>query len=464
VILIEPGNGNSGGAITGHGANVFRGTWDYAWRHTASPKCLIPLHSGTTTVGNDTNSALAGNFVSYWGQFAPSPGLFLRATNPRLNGGSDCQIWHLRSYMGDDTVSGFSVETRDCFAHGNSGITNVVRNVLINCEFAWSIDELADFSYTFDGVTVIYCAFIEPLHAPPNLPHTGDPVGTDHGFGPIVGGEGQPVRFCMMRNFFAHTTGRNPLTSATAYTHANNLHYNHGRPAVGSGNAIHWHATNSLPMEANILGNLFVRGPNNNNSLVAAACQVTVQSGSGAFLNFNSQHGWTAPSGQSGFMTSAPSGFVQSTYRPTALPSFWGDAALTGVLRWAVNPLAPTASELTGFVDLMEDSVGAQPGLRTVGVGRVAPIFTQVRQRLAGTGSSASQYVDTVAQAGGYPSISSVTVDPLNPGSHWHAPLPASATRDNVLVSGALLNGSSAVGYTQLEAWALNQHYYVGGK
>jgi hypothetical protein len=466
VILVEPGNGNSGGAITGHGANVFRGTWDYAWRHVASPKVIIPLCSGFVAINNDPNSALGGDYISYCGQFAPSPGLFLRATNPRLNGGSDCQIWHLRSYMGDDVISGFSTEIRDCFAHGNSGITDVVRNVFINCEFAWSVDELADFSYTFDGVTMLYCAFIDPLHAPPNLPHTGDPVGTDHGFGPIIGGEGQPVRLSIMRSLFAHTTGRNPLTSATRYTHANNLHYNHGRP-VGvnaDGNAIHWHSTNSLPMEANILGNVFVRGPNNRSNLVAAACQVSVASGSGCFLNFNAQHGWAAPASQNSFMTSSPSGFVQSTIRTNALPSHWGDSALTGLLRVAANPLAPTTAELNDFVDLIDDSVGAQPGYRSTTVGRVANVLSQIRARIAGTGSTTSQFIDTVAQAGGWFSVPSVTVNPLNPGSAWHAALPTGADRDEVLTSGTLLNGSSAVGRTRLEAWALNQHYYVGGK
>jgi hypothetical protein len=468
IILVEPGNGNTGGAISGHGANVFRGTWDWAWRHAASPVCIVPLFSGFVQINNDPNSVAGKNFGSYWGQFAPSPGLTLRATGPRLNGGSDWQIWHLRSYQGDDgPITGYPVAVRDCFAHGNSGITTVTRNVIINGEFGFGVDELADFLYTFDGVTIIYTSFTDPLHAPPNLPHPEDPVGTDHGFGPLVGGNAtQPNRFVSMRNLWAHTTGRNPLTSARLYTHANNLHYNHGRPGGGTGNGIHWHATNSLPMEANLLGNVFVRGPNNNNSLVAAACQVTIESGSAAFLSLNSQHGWAAPASQSSFMTSAPGGFVQGAYRTNALPAFWGDASLSGVLNFAANPLAPTSTELTNFVNLMRSSVGAQPGYRAVGggIGRVTTVLDQIQARINGNVSTTSQFIDTVAQGGGWWSVPQVVVDPLSPGAHWWAPLPTGSDRDAILAGGTLLNGMSAAGYTLLEAWALNQHYYVGGQ
>lgn len=464
VVLVNSNSSAvSGGAVSGLGANVFAGTWRYAWQHTASPKVIIPLVGGYIQINDDPNSPADVGFLSYWGQFAPRPGLVLRATNPRVNGASDAQIWHLRSYQGDDIVS-FPVGIRDCMAIGRNG-SFPSRIVCINCECAWGLDELLDCFYGADGLGFLYCAFIEPLHAPPALPHPEDPVGTDHGFGPIIGGGAQPGHLCTMRNLWAHTTGRNPLTSATTFTHANNLHYNHGRPSTGQGNGVHWHATNSAAMEANILGNLFMRGPNNNNSLVAAACTVTVQPGSGAFLSKNCQHGWAAPAGQNSFMTSAPGGFVQSTLRSNALPSFWGGSALTGVLDLAANPLAPTTTEISDFIDLMEESVGCQPGWRDANApSRVDDIFDQIRARLTG-GSTSNQMIDTTAQAGGWFDLSNVgPIDPLNPGTHWHAPLPTAANRDQVLTSGLLLNGMSAVGYTRLEAWALNQHYYVGGK
>lgn len=463
VFLVEPGNGNTGSQISGHGTNVYRGTLDWCWRHTAPNtdgcKAMIPLFNGFVQMNNDSNSALGISFVSYWGQFAPSPGMFLRATSLRINGGGDWQVWHMRAYQGDDGPFGdYPVSIRDCFNIGNSGITNAARVAVVNSEFVFSVDELLDAQYPVNGLTLIYNVFTDPLHAPPNLPHPEDPVGTDHGFAVLIGGTStQPDRVCTMRNVFAHSTGRNPLTSAQKFTHANNLHYNHGRPSVGAGNGIHWHATNNVPMEANILGNVFIRGPNNNNSLVAAACAVTVEAGSGAFLDKNLQHGWAAPAAQNSFMTSAPGGFVQSTYRSNALPSFWGDAALTGVLNIAANPLAPTLAEISAFVDLMDDSCGAQPAYRSASIGRVANTFTQIRDRLAG-GSTTNQFLNAVPS---WWSIPQVIANPLNPGVHWWAPLPTGSDRDTVLTSGTLINGMSAVGYTTLEAWALNQHYYV---
>ena len=466
VIFVNSNASNvSGSALSSstYGGTTFAGTWRYAWQHTAQHKIIIPLVGGYIQIGDDPNSAAEVPFMTYCGQFAPRPGLVLRQTNPRVNGGSDQQIWHLRSYQGDDPSSSFPVGIRDCMAIGRNG-SFPSRVVAINCELAWGLDELLDSFYGVNGMTLIYCAFIEPLHAPPLLPHPEDPVGTDHGFGPILGGGAQPANLCTMRNLWAHTTARNPLTSATTFVHANNLHYNHGRPGGGNGNGVHWHATNSAPMLANVLGNLFIRGPQNTSSMVAVACQVGVSSGSGCFLSKNVQHGWSAPSSQNAFLTSAPGGFVQSTYRPTALPSFWGDAALTGVLDLAANPLAPTLAEINDFIDLMEDSVGTQPGWRDSNApSRVDAMFSQIRARLTG-GSTGNQMVDTVAQAGGWFDLDNVgPIDPLNPGTHWHAPFPTT-NRDQVLTSGSLLNGMSAVGYTRLEAWALNQHYYVGGK
>lgn len=466
IFVNDPGSGVSGAALSSatYGGPTFAGTWRYAWQHTAAHKVIIPLVGGYIQIGDDPNSAVGISFVSYCGQFAPRPGLILRQTNPRAaNGGGDYQVWHLRSYQGDDPSSTFPVGIRDSMAVGRNG-SFPSRVALINCELGYGLDELLDCFYGVDGLCILYTSFTDPLHAPPSLPHPEDPVGTDHGFGPIIGGGAQPAHLCTMRNLWAHTTARNPLTSATSFVHANNLHYNHGRPGGGNGNGVHWHATNSVAMEANLLGNVFVRGPQNTSSMVAAACQVTIQPGSGCFLSKNLQHGWTAPANQNAFMTSAPGGFVQATYRPSSLPSFWGDAALTGVLDVAANPLAPTITELNNFYDLMEESVGVQPGWRDANTpSRIPVVMDQIRARLTG-GSTGNQMIDTVADAGGWWSVADVgPIDPFSPGTHWHAPFPAT-NRDQILTSGTLLNGTTAVGRTRMEAWAINQHYFVGGK
>lgn len=465
VILINSlAGGNTGGAISGHGANVFAGTEEYAWRHAASSKAIIPIVSGWVQIQDgipcQTGTPPRPGYVTYYGQFAPNPGLFLRGANMATNGASNFVAWHLRSYMGDD-VAGLPAGNRDCFSSGYAaGTTSSV--VLINCEFAWSVDELADFNRSHSQVTMVNCAFIEPLHRS-TVVHPEDGAGVDHGFGPIIGSDtGNPVQtssVSLFRNLFAHTTGRNPMISAQSFVHANNLHYNHGRPTGGQGNAVQIISAGATEANfANILGNAFIRGPNNDGSLVSISVTGTYPAGSGAYSFANAQFGWTSPANQAGFFTSAPAGYVASSLQSAAFPGSWGSIA--AVLQWAANPLSPTAAEWKGFVDLMEGTVGAQPRWRTASIGRVKTVLNQIRDRLNGV-SQSNQFVDTVTQAGGWFTVPTVTIDPLNPGTHWHAPLPTGSDRDTPYTTGVFGDGKSRVGYTRLEAWAYEQHLYV---
>jgi hypothetical protein len=465
VILVNSlGTGNTGAAVTGLGANVFAGTWEYAWRSNASPKVIIPIISGwvqiQSDITNQTGTAPRPGYVSYYGQFAPNPGLFLRGCNATINGASNVAVWHLRSYMGDD-VTGVSAGARDCLSSGyGAGTTQSV--ILINCEFAWSVDELVDFFRSHNQISFVGCAFIEPLHIS-TIIHPEDGAGVDHGFGPIIGGSAgtdQSSAVSLFRNLWAHTTGRNPMVSAQTFVHANNLHYNHGRPTVGAGSGVQIIATGAVEANfANILGNGFVRGPNNNTSLVAVSVTGSYPTGSAGYAFANAQFGWTAPSSQNGFFTTAPTGYAAAAVQATAYPGSWG-SGLGGVLQWASNPLAPTLTEWHNFVTLMEDTVGAQPRLRTSAYGRVQNVFDQIRNRLNGV-TQTDQFVDTVTEAGGWFSVPSVTVDPLNPGSEWHGPLPTGSDRDTPYTSGTFSDGKSRVGYTRLEEWAYEQHLYV---
>lgn len=464
VILVNSlASGSTGGAVSGYGANVFAGTWEYAWRHSASPKVIIPIISGWVTIQDSINcqNAARTGYVSYYGQFAPGQGLYLRGCNVETGGASNVAVWHLRSYMGDD-VTGLPAGNRDCFSSGyGQGVTQQI--VLINCEFAWSIDEVAGFFRSHNQLTLVNNAFFEPLHIS-TIIHPEDGAGFDHGFGPQIGGDtGQPQTSAVssFRNLWAHTTGRNPLITAQTFVHANNLHYNHGRPTGGQGSGVQIVPHGATEANyANIIGNGFVRGPNNNNSLVAVAVTGTFPSGSGAYLLANSQFGWTAPASQNAFLTTSPSGYAVSAVLPSAYPSSWG-TGLTGVLQWAANPLAPTLTEWSNFVTLMDQTVGAQPLRRTAG--RLKLVFDQIRDRLAGV-TQTSQFVNTVdgaVSAGGWFSVPSVTVDPLNPGSEWHGPLPTGADRDTPYTTGTFSDGKPRVGYTRLEEFAYEQHLYV---
>ncbi len=466
VILVNSlAAGNTGGALTGLGANVFGGTFEYAWRHAASPKVIIPIVSGWVTVQDSipcqTGTPPRPGYVSYYGQAAPNPGLFLRGANVVCNGASNVAIWHLRSYMGDD-VTGLPAGNRDCLSSGyGGGVTQQV--CLINCELAWSVDEILDLYRSHSQVTAIGCAFIEPLHISTVI-HPEDGAGVDHGFGPIVGGDTgnatQTSTVSLFRNLWAHSTGRNPLISAQTYVHANNLHYNHGRPTVGAGNGVQIIGAGATgPNFANVLGNGFVRGPNNNTSLVAVSAGSTLPAGSAGYSFANAQFGWTNPTSQNGFFTSSPAGYLSSSVLTDAYPGSWGPG-LSAVLQWASNPLAPTLTEWSDFVTLMDRSVGAQPRWRTTQYGRVAAVFNQIRDRLAGV-TQTDQFVDTVTEAGGWFSVPSVTINPLNPGSHWHAPLPTGSDRDTPYTTGTFSDGKSKVGYTRLEEWGYEQHLYV---
>lgn len=469
IYLIDDlGSGNSGSARPELGANVFSGTFQYCWRATASPKVIIPIISGIAnlaqSVPGQQGTAPTSGFFSYWGQFAPSPGFFLRGTKVVINGGGNVVIMHMRSYMGDD-AAGLGAGNRDPFGQG-CGVCSPENIVLINNEFAWSVDELCDFFRSSHLVTWLYNAFVTPLHRSIII-HPEDGPGFDHGFGPMFGGDsqsGQPGSFTFYRNLFAHTTGRGPAVMAERFSAANNLYYNAGgRPGGGNGEALDiWSQATTEPRIGNIVGNGFIRGPEHTSTLVAVRVRSGgIESGTIGYMAGNAVHGWTAAS-QASLVNAGVSGWQQGSLISAAWPGSWGSES-AGYTQWCENPQAPTLSEWTDFVDLMDESVGAQPAIRTSSHGRVDKVFTQIRDRLAG-GSTSFQFVDTVAEDGGWFSVPQTLIDPNDPGTHWHAPMPLGAGRDTPYTSGTFSNGMSRVGRSPLEVWAIEEHWRKGGK
>jgi hypothetical protein len=470
IYLIDDlGSGNVGSARPELGTNVFSGTFQYCWRATASPKVIIPIISGITNVaasvpGQQGTQPTAG-FFSYWGQFAPAPGFFIRNTKVFINGGGDVVVMHMRSYMGDD-ADGLGAGNRDPFSSG-CGACSPQNIVLINNEFAWSVDELCDFYRTSHLVTWLYNAFINPLHDS-IINHPDDPPDFDHGFGPMYGGDsesGQPGSFTFYRNLFAHISGRAPAVMANNFSAANNLYYNvGGRPgAVGNSEAIGiWSQATTSPRRANIVGNGFIRGPENTSSIVAVRVRSGgVETGTIGYMAGNAVHGWTANS-QADLVSSALTGWQQESLVSVAWPGSWGSEA-GGYTQIFEDPHNPTAEEWHAFVDLMDNSVGAQPAARTADVGRVDSVFKQIRDRLNG-GSTDFQFINTVEEDGGWFDVPTTLIDPTDPGTHWHAPLPTGSGRDTPYTSGTFSNGLSRVGRSPLEVWAIEEHWRQGGK
>src|SRR5688572_15479085 len=66
------------------GANVYSGSFAYCWRAAVSPKVIIPIISGWVNVAaslpGQEGPVPTSGFFSYWGQFAPAPGLFVKNT------------------------------------------------------------------------------------------------------------------------------------------------------------------------------------------------------------------------------------------------------------------------------------------------------------------------------------------------------------------------------------------------
>lgn len=472
IILVDSlADSNTGSARPELGSNVYSGTFEYAWRHTASPKVVIPIISGWVNTGQSIpgpqGTAPTAGYISYWGQFAPEPGLWLRGTRVNINGASHVVVMHLRSYPGDD-AAGLGGSNRDCFNSGYGGGRSQYI-VLLNNEFGFSVDELCDFYRNHSLVTWAYNAFVHPLHDS-IINHPDDPTDYDHGFGAMFGGDsqsGQPGSLACYRNLFAHGTGRNPATTAQQFIYANNLNYNHGRHGGAAGNAVDIlsQATTS-PMLANILGNGFVRGPENDGTLVAVRVRSGAPSGTQGYLAGNAAFGWTAAN-QFSFVTSGVGTWQQTSLRTGAFPSSWG-SEISGYLNWASGP-NPTQEEWHRYIDLIGESVGAQPNMRHAS--SVVPVvLNQIHERIDG-GSTDPQFIDTTQEFTGnanisdpYWTVGTTLINPTDPGSHWHAPLPTGAGRDTPYTTGTFSNGLSRVGRSPLEVWAIEEHWRRGGK
>lgn len=459
------------------GPNCYAGTLRYCWRADQGEgfhKYILPLVGGYVYIGRVVLSPSDRGHMDYVGQAAPGAGLFVRCAALCLNGGSNMRVWHLPSWVGDEPsaegVTNFHVGNRDALQASADGSTSK-GIAFINCEARFSMDEAVQVFYSALGVSWIRGAVYDPLHIPPDF---GDPdisnhePGADHGYGHLVGGSDYTDFSLVSQSLYAHTTDRNPLVSANNHAHINVLHYDHGRPDVAAGYGLHvsdnggFNEAMGRHMQCNVVGSITVRGPNNNDTLVLGRVTGTIPEGSTGHSAYNSQYGWQNPETQENFLTGGPDGYMQPTVRRTAWPAGLG-SDYYGVLKPCAEPLKPTKQEGLAFAQLIRTTVGCKPARRYLYEGGVNLVMDQIDAAIRGL-TSASQWVNTVAEAGGWPAMPVCSVDPLNPGDEYHEAMPIGADRDEVLLSGNFANGASKVGYSRLRAWAIDQYFYTMGR
>jgi len=459
------------------GPDCYSGTLRYCWRADQGEgyhKYIFPLIGGYTYLGRTVLTAEGRNNMDYVGQAAPGAGLFVKCGALCLYGGSNMRVWHLPSWVGDmpsaDGVTNFHAGNRDALQAGGEGL-HPSNCAFINCEARFSMDEGMQAYHAIDGVSWIRGAVYDPLHTPPDFCDedlSNHEPGADHGYGAIIGGAEFADNSLVSQSLYAHTTDRNPLVSANNHAHVNVLHYDHGRPDCEKGEGLKvsdnggCNGVAGKSQQCNLVGSVSVRGPNNNDTLCFARAMTDIPAGSTGHAAHNSQCGWENPATQDDFFTNKPDGYMQPTLRTSAWPAGLG-SNYSGVFKPCVDPLNPTTKELLTFSYLMRCTVGCKPARRYLYEGGVSTVMDQIDAAIRGIPAS-SQWINTVDEAGGWPEMPTVSVDPENPGKEYHEAMPIGADRDEILLSGQFADGSSKVGYTRIRAWSIDLYFYNMGR
>jgi hypothetical protein len=460
------------------GPNCYSGTLRWCWAADQGEdfhKYVMTDVGGYVYLGRVVLSAKGRGNMDFIGHSAPGAGLFVQCACMVVNGGSNVRIWHLPSWVGDmpsaEGVTNFHVGNRDALQASADGNTSLGL-AHINCEARFTMDEGVQIFYAALGVSWIRGAIYDPLHKPPDF---ADPnvqnhePGTDHGYGHLIGGSDYCDFSHVSQSLYAHTTDRNPLVSANKHAHVNVLHYDHGRPDIKAGDALHisdnggFNAQFDKSMHCNLVGCVSVRGPNNNDSLVLGKVQNVTDFSTGHAAH-NCQFGWAPVASQDDFFTKKPDDYPQPTLRRLAWPQGYG-SNYSGVLKPSATPLTPTMQDGLAFCELIRETVGCMPARRYLYQGGVNRVCDQIDAAIRGQTSGPSQWVNTVEEAGGWPDMPTLTIeDPTSPNVWHHAPMPLGADRDDVLLSGRFSDGSSKVGYTKIRAWCIEQYFHVMGR
>lgn len=403
--------------------NAWEGTWEWCWRRNIDNKVFVPMVSGWfplyKAIPMRTGAAGGVGRMSYLGQCAPHPGQFLRGAKPHLNGKSMVHVAHLQSYMGDDT-QGVSVNNRDCFGSGyEAGVASDI--VLESMDLGLGADELNDAYYNHLRLTIINSFLGDPLHY-----SFFNPL-EDHGFITQVGTGpgGQPEHIVVMRSMFTNATDRCPVTNARTFTVANCLVYNCGSITSHATRFVSQNASASV--RANVLDTLYVRGPDNSNTLIAVSSTATMPEGSAIHIGGCAAFGWPATQ-QSDLFRIGPSGILSATIVADAYPDGWDENSTYKLGQVNAQIDRRLARR---YWQLIAKTVGARPGWRLPQYSVSHRSIDACRRTIAGE-TLPKQFLDTVAREGmdGFPGgwfpVPRYKIrDPRNPGPHWHAPFPS---------------------------------------
>ncbi|MEY3895128.1 MAG: hypothetical protein RLZZ214_647, partial [Verrucomicrobiota bacterium] len=326
----------------------------------ASGRTILFKVSGTIAL--NSNLTINKSRVTIAGQSAPGGGICLKNWTLRVDA-NDIVIRHIRSRLGTDA------------AREDDAITvwNGIDVILDHCSASWSVDEVLSSTGKTDNLTTQWCYVTEALD---NSIHTKGP----HGYGSIVASY-LPGRLSWHHNLYAHNQSRNPrpgsYDGATInFDFRNNVLYNWGffcGYSSGSPEAT----------DMNYVGNYLIKGPGSTTDSAfrgGGASTRIYQVGNKIDLNKNATFdgtdtGWSMFSGTYAQQPAAFD-FNQTNSPETA------DFALQRVLSQA----------------------GAMPWNRDT---KDSVIAANV---VAGTGG----FVDTTAEAGGYPALASTASPPDN--------------------------------------------------
>ena len=248
------------------------GSLRYGIQSADGPRTIIFNISGTIYLNSpliidQPNLTLAG-------QTAPGNGITLAGQPVMIKNTEHIIVRHLRVRVGD-----INAADREPTVFNNTIVPGKPENGLGNLageeadalriykstqvivdhlSLGWSMDEIVDI-YQSDFVTVQNCLIAN------SLDDSYHPKGA-HGYGVlIVGGNNEPNRISFVRNILAHNRARNPGFSAAQDANSgpsrlsleliNNIVYN------WKTHASHKTTSEGIPVSANIIGNLYIPGP-----------------------------------------------------------------------------------------------------------------------------------------------------------------------------------------------------------
>jgi hypothetical protein len=456
--------------IAGHGTNTVAGSG----RHLATPAttlCYVTTLSNDRTIGVQTQAspkvyecslpfALRMNaprtlvfkvsgvidlqktegapypYMTYAGQTAPSPGLFIKNGSIYAYGG-DQLFWHMANYNGDE-ASGQASDARRNLSMGAVGTSNYVAAW---CSGFWSSDQAFDCSVGGSNFTIIHCFLGE------GLCDSIHPKG-QHGYGMLI--EAGVTNVTIARNAMAHFIERMPLSRAANCFIGNNLIYNSKgqninmpslSPTGKGGYGTNPQNYQGVVSNTNFESNLLIKGPNFS-SQYGGTKQLFFQgqtstfsfiAGSKIYLSGNHAIDFGTVTTQNDLWSSGgtlPSGLIASARISTAFPE-------------GMTLLDPSSN---GFGQLMTETCGARPGDRTAG--REATVAGHIMAKLLGVGSTGTG-INT--PPGGPITAANNTRDIFSSVAMAGDPCPNGTDRDTVQASG----------YTKLEEWLYRQHLAV---